>query len=141
MLGRIEFQPEADEFMHLHPHAEQAGNEIAQARCTLGGRRHQAGKAHLGHVRDAVEAAKSLAGEPDMGADIALEAVVAGAVVLGNRPHISPGAEEQLEEAVVEQVEKARQGVVVGAQILVGLVGQREGQRSLGTAQAEELHE
>ncbi len=49
---------------------------------------------------------------PMQRAEIGGEAVVVRPVVLGDRPRIRPGAEEELQEAVVEDVEKARKGIV-----------------------------
>ena len=57
--------------------------------------------------------------------------------MLGDRPGIRPGAEEQLDEPMVEQVEKTRKGLVLGEEVMIALLGQRERQRPLRAEQAE----
>src|ERR1700676_2525426 len=61
--------------------------------------------------------------------------------MLNDRPRIRPGAKEQLDETMIEDVEKARKGVVLGEQIVIGLLGGGERQRALRAEQAEIFHE
>ena len=61
--------------------------------------------------------------------------------MLRDRPGIRPGPKEQLNEAVIEQIEKARKRVVSGKRVVIGFFGGRQRQRALRSEQAEILDE
>jgi len=61
--------------------------------------------------------------------------------MLDDGPGIGPGAEEQLDETMIEEIEKARKGIVMGEQVMVALLGDGERQRPLRPEQAEKFHE
>ena len=97
------------------------------------------GKGKLGDVVEAVAlAVRRRDADAGEGADIADEAVVVGPVVMGDRPRIRPGAEEELQEAVGEDVGEAREGRVAAVRPQIGLDGGVERQRALRPEEAEE---
>jgi len=59
--------------------------------------------------------------------------------MLRDRPRIRPGTKEQLDEPVVEYIEKSRKGLIPREQVVIGLLGDRERQRTLRSKQAEEF--
>ena len=98
-------------------------------------------KPKLGGIRDAIEILIGLGADADSRANIGHEAIRVGAVVLDDRPGIRPGAKEQLNETMIENVEKARKGIVVGEHVVIGLLGGREGERALRSEQTKVFDE
>ena len=76
-------------------------------------------------VRHRAEPAVGRRADADERSEIGSEAVEIGPVVLRDRPRIRPGAEEQLQEAVVQDVEEARERVVAVERPGVRLLGRR----------------
>ena len=111
----LEGEPGADEFIDLDFDVEQTADEASQPRGGFRLRGDEAGKGELGGVGNRIEIAMRLCSDSDHRADIGDEAVVLRTVVLRDRPCIGPGPEEQLQEAMVEQVEEARKRVVAHA--------------------------
>ena len=92
-------------------------------------------------VRNGIEALIWLRAQSDGGADIGDEAVGVGPVMLGDRPGIRPGAKEQFDKAVIEEIEKARKGIVLGKKIMIAFLGGASGRAPCGPEQAEKLDE
>ena len=61
--------------------------------------------------------------------------------MLDDRPRIRPGAKEQLNETMIEDVEKARKRVILREHVVIGFLGGRKRQRALRTEQAEKFDE
>jgi hypothetical protein len=113
----------------------------AQPRGALGLRRHQPGESKLGCVGHRIAIAVGWRSDADHRAHIGGEAVGLRAIMLADWPGIRPGAEEQLQEAMIEDVEKARKRVVAHQVPVVRLLGRRQRQRALRPEQPEEFHE
>src|SRR5262245_8739068 len=122
-VALLDHEARAGELLDLDAEAERAGDEGAQARGGLGLRAHEAGESHFGQVRYGIEIAVGRRADPDHGADIDEEAVGLRPVVLDDRPGVRPGAEEQLQEAMIEDVEEARKRLVAHHRPSVGLFG------------------
>src|SRR5215510_1877348 len=138
-LALLDGEPRGGELLDLDADPEQAADEGAQARGRLGLRRHQPGKGQLGQIRHAVEIAIGQRAEADHGADIDEETIGIGAIVLHDRAGIGPGAEEQLQETMIEHVEEAGEGFVPVQGPPIRFFGGRQRERSLRPQQSEEL--
>src|SRR5262245_22388177 len=138
-VARLDGQTGAGELLDLDADPEQAADEGAQARGRLGLRRHQPGKGQLGQIRHAVEIAIGQRAEADHGADIDEETVGIGAIVLHDRAGIGPGAEEQLQETMIEHVEEAGEGFVPVQGPPIRFFGGRQRERPLRPQQSQEL--
>ena len=88
---------------------------------------------------DAVEVVEYRRAEAHRRPQISREPVPGRLVRLSGRLRIGPGAEEELQEAVVEEVEEPREGVVA-RQPTVGLLSGRERQRALRSEESQETH-
>ena len=78
---------------------------------------------------------------PNSASDISGEAVAPGAVETHRRLRLRPGAIEERQHPVMEDVEKAREGRVARvARALAHVFGQMGRQRPVGPQQAEEIH-
>ena len=136
-FGRFDHQARADELLDLRLDVEHPVDRRGKPRGGFRLRAEQAGKSELCGVRHTVQILVRARADPDRRADIGDEAVGVGTVVLRNRPGVRPGAKEQLNEAVIEQVEKARERVVLGEYVVIGFFGGRQRQRALRPEQAE----
>ena len=135
--SRSQRQPRADEFVDLDASAEQAGAETREPRrrsspWPRSGRRTPPWRTGagcpvlLGVRRLAAALLERRRADADHRADVVDEAILAGPVVLRDRPGVRPGAEEQLQKPPLEEVDEARKGVVVAVvQPAIGLVGGR----------------
>src|SRR5690348_7265239 len=75
--------------------------------------------------------------DPDRRADISPEPVLLRAVILRDRARVGPRTKKQLNEAVIENVEKARERVVLGEGVVIRFLGGRKRKRAL---RAEQSH-
>ncbi len=100
--------------------------------------REQSRILQLGEVGDRIGVAEGRRADADHRADIGAEPVLVGPIVLGDRVRIRPGAEEQREEAALEDVDESGESVVPFAKPAVSLLGRRERQRALRAEHAEE---
>ena len=140
-LGRLEHETGADEFLDLRLDIEQPADGACEPRGAFCLGAKKPGKLKLRRIRNAVEVLVRLGANSDRRADIGDEAVSVGAIMLRDRPGIRPGAKEQLNKAMIENVEKARERVVLCEQVVIGLLGGRQRQRALRPEQAEKFHE
>ena len=136
-LRRFDDQTRPDELLDLGLDVEHPMDRRGKPRGRFRLRSQQAGKAELCGVRHSVELLVRARADPDRRADIGDEAVGVRPVVLRNGAGICPGPKEQLNEAVVEQIEKARERVVPGEYVVIGFFSGRQWQGALRPEQAE----
>jgi len=135
----LEHETRTDEFVDFDLHPEQAADQAAQTRRALGCGRHQAGESHLGGVGHRIEILERAGPDPDHGADIGHEPVRVRPVVLTDRPRVRPSTKEQLQESMIEDVEKTRKGIVVHQVPGMHFFGRRQRKRALRTQQSEKF--
>src|SRR5690349_10734741 len=137
----VEREPRADELINLRFDFEQPANRGGKTRRGFCLCSQQAGEAELGCVGHTVEMPVRFGADPDGRADIGPKSVLLRAVVLRDRARVGPRTEEQLDKAVIENIEKARKRVVLSEGVVVGLLGSRERQRALRPQQPHVLDE
>ena len=93
----------------------------------------------LRDVGNGIQVAVGPRSQADDRADIGDEAVLAGTIMLSDRPGIGPRPEEQLEKPAVEQVQEAGECVIAHHQPAQALVRRGQRQRALRAEQAEKL--
>ena len=92
--------------------------------------REMPGEMQLGQVRHGVAVAQAVHAEPDQRADIEREAVLLRTIEADGRPRIGPGAIEQRQRAMVEDVGEALEGrVAMVAPPVAGVFRQMQRQR------------
>src|SRR5581483_3757326 len=101
-LGWFDDETQADELFDLGLDIENSANGGSQARGRFRLRAKQAGKTQLGAVGKTIPMMIRLRSDSDRRTDIGDEAVGIWTIMLRDRPRIRPGAEEQLDESVVE---------------------------------------
>ena len=136
-LRRFDDQTRPDELLDLGLDVEHPMDRRGKPRGRFRLRSQQAGKAELCGVRHSVQLLVRARADPDRRAEIGDEAVGVRPVVLRNRAGIRPGPKEQLNEAVVEQIEKPRERVVPGEYVVIGFFSGRQWQGALRPEQAE----
>ncbi|PAV66563.1 hypothetical protein WR25_01164 [Diploscapter pachys] len=144
-----QLQPLADVFLELHRHAEVAGQDAAQAIRVAGLRRQVAGPVQLGGIGQRPLALQLRLTAAAEGGQARGPVIVARAVMADGRPGLGPGAIEQAQQAVVEDIEEAlagRVGVValalahvLGQARWLVVVGRDRGQRRRGEAAVQAL--
>ena len=102
--------------MDFHRRADEPAEKDPQPRGALHPRAEQARIFHLDEMRQRVDVVERRRSDADHRAEIGAEAVLVGPVVLGYRTGVSPGAEEQRQEAPLKDVDEARERVVARAQ-------------------------
>src|SRR6195256_3534789 len=137
----VEHQPRSDELIDFRLDLKQAAEGTGETRGGFGLASQQSCKAELGGVRDAVEIPVGFGAAADCGADVGEKTVSRRAVVLRDRARIRPRTEEQLKKTVIEDVEEARERVVVGEVVMISLLGHRQRQRALRSEQSHILDE
>ncbi len=135
-------QPGAEEALDPHGDVEEGREDGRQA---LGVPRlagEVAGEVQLGQVRHRVAIAQAVHPQAHQGADIEREPIVLGAVEADRWAGIRPGAIEQRQGAVVEDVgEMLEAAVAIVARPVARIFGQVHGQWAVGTEQPEEMHQ
>ena len=107
-VGRFEDEPASDPLLDLAPSTcEHAFDELLSAATrALDPRAGQAGERDLGDVRQPVATEEGVgAGPGERADDRRMKRSASGPVGLRDRARIRPGAEEELQEAVDENVE------------------------------------
>ncbi|MDF9754534.1 hypothetical protein OKW51_001497 [Pseudomonas hunanensis] len=134
-----QLQPLADVFLQLHRHAEVAGQDAAQAIRVAGLRGQVTGPVQLGGIGQRPLALQLRLTAAAEGGQARGPVIVARAVMADGWTGLGPGAIEQAQQAVVEDIEKALAGWVgVVALALAHVLGQVQRQGAVGAAEAEE---
>src|SRR5207248_45359 len=95
----------------------------------------------LRHVRYGVSIGENVGAQAGDGADIGDEAILRRAVMLRDRARIGPGTKEELQEASVEEIEKAREGVITHQPPTEAFIGGGDWQRALWPQKPEKFDE
>ncbi len=133
-------EPLGDVLLDPHRHPEVLAQQLGETFGVAAARAEQAGlKAPgvLGQRARRIDGARRAVGRAEPGG----EAVVVGPVVVDRRLRLRPGTVEQREQAMVEDVEEARQRrIAARAQPLAHVLGEVERHRPLRPEQPEEEH-
>ena len=104
--------------------------------------REMPGEMQLRQVRHGVAVAQAVHAEPDQRADIEREAVLFRTIEADGRPRIGPGAIEQRQRAMVEDIGEALKGrIAMVAPPVARVFRQMQRQRAVRAEQAEEMHQ
>ena len=151
-LRRVELEPGADELVDLRLDAKHAADRLPQARGGFDLAAEQsriepdafryeglAARAVMLCRRglEGLRGVEGLRADADHGGHIGAEAIIFRPVGLHDGTRIGPGAEEQLDEAIVEEIEEMDEGRILGLHEGIGFLRQMTGQRPLRAEQAE----
>src|SRR5207237_4113550 len=103
--------------------------------------RQQAGKKQLRKIRHGIAIAQSRFTDPDERSDIEREAILLRTIEARRKLRLRPGAIEKLDKAVMQNVQKTREGTVARMYQPVSRVfGQMQRQRTVRSQQTEKTH-
>ena len=138
-LGNVE--PAADQLLEHRGHAQEILHEHLNALSMPALAADQAGMVQLEAVGQGIAVAQSGQTEPGERADIEAKAVLLRPIVLDVRPGVGPGAIEQCDQPVLEQVAEVDERVVARLPPPVQRVRrQMQRQRTAAAEQAEQEH-
>ena len=112
-ISRLDLETRTDEFLDFRLDVEQAADCSREPRRAFCLAAQKTGKSQFCRVGHTVEIMVWLRAKPDRGPDIGDEPIFVGAIMLDDRARVSPSAKEQLDETMVEDVEKAWERIVL----------------------------
>ncbi len=141
-VAHRQIEPGANEAFDANRHVEERRQDRSQSLRMPCLARQMSGEMQLGQVRHGVAVAQTVHAQSAQRPHIQCEPVLRRAVEADRRARVGPGAVEQRQRPVMEDVGEALEGrVAMVAATVPCIFRQVQRQRAIGTEQAEEMHQ
>jgi hypothetical protein len=129
----------ADELLDPRRHAKELADDRRQAVGVAHVAHQRAGVKQPGEVRNGIPLPQRLRGDAHERSDVDLKPIVLRPIAVDVRLRLRPGAVEERDEPVMEQIEEpAQRGIAGVPQAMSGVLGDVDGHRPVGAEQAEQ---